>query len=357
MRVVLYRRSLGLGSGAAQLMLMQARGLRAAGVAVDIGGERGRLRLMLRSGRYVTRLSAAEAANLAASRQALVVDHDCAVRSAAVVFVHNLAAALAEYLPDAVDPAALGRDQAFFTGLPADTPIVANSALVRAGLEKHHAIPSSHTRVLHPGFDTARFTPASRERWRDPVRRSLDCPPEAPLIGLITSGFFVKRGIGLFLEAAERILSSHRDARFVLVGSRRLPSEIENHALLRSGALAWLPKGRRPEKFFAALDVMLYPAVYEEYGMVVAEAQAMGVPVVVSPRVGAAETLPDAYRNWGLPEVDAGSFAAKCLELLDDRMLAESLSAAALATIQNFSDGRYATASADLIVAQKERLK
>ena len=56
MTVLLYRPSLDFTSGAGQLMHMQLRALRAAGVRAEIGCERGALRFLLRSGTAARRL-------------------------------------------------------------------------------------------------------------------------------------------------------------------------------------------------------------------------------------------------------------------------------------------------------------
>jgi glycosyltransferase involved in cell wall biosynthesis len=136
-----------------------------------------------------------------------------------------------------------------------------------------------------------------------------------------------------------------------------LPPAAAGHPLVREGTLVYRPKTRSPERHFAALDVFLYPAVFEEFGIVVTEAQAMGIPVVVSDRVGAAETLPREYLDWGLPGHDPASFAAKCLELLNDPGLATRLAGAASASVGAWRGETYAAATAATILAQKRRLR
>ncbi len=67
--------------------------------------------------------------------------------------------------------------------------------------------------------------------------------------------------------------------------------------------------------------------------MVVAEAQAMGVPVVTSRLVGASECLPAQYAPWIVERPEAAAMAAKALTLLADAELRRGLAAAAAATI------------------------
>jgi glycosyltransferase involved in cell wall biosynthesis len=80
--------------------------------------------------------------------------------------------------------------------------------------------------------------------------------------------------------------------------------------------LLYRPKGKAPERWFAALDLFVYPAMFEEFGMVVVEAQAIGLPIVTSRVVGAAECLAPVYDRWLSERPDAAEFAARSLALL-----------------------------------------
>jgi UDP-glucose:(heptosyl)LPS alpha-1,3-glucosyltransferase len=94
----------------------------------------------------------------------------------------------------------------------------------------------------------------------------------------------------------------------------------------------------------------LYPALWEEYGMVVAEAQAMGVPILTSRRVGAAEGLPALYAPWLSDAPSADAFAERALELIVDPAAGGRLAAAGLESIARFSDARYGALSAATIL-------
>jgi glycosyltransferase involved in cell wall biosynthesis len=365
--VVLYRPSLSLTSGAGQLIRMQAEGLRAAGQRVRIACRRGGLRFFLRSGLRAGRVSAERLASLAASAEHVVVDHGPELPAADLVFVHNLMMEALRHLdrPDWREQAA--QEARVFGALAPDVPIVANSELVKRAIVAHFRVDAARVRVLYPGFDARRFNIANRARLRAGARAELGVEDDAPLIGFVTSGDFDKRGLDIFLASAERIAAVRPDARFLVVGSKRLPewatAKWGQSPFSRKRALTpflplleYRPKSRRPERWLAALDVFLYPARFEEFGMVVAEAMASGVPVLTSRRVGAAECLPDEYATWLLEAPDASAFAEKALALFADDRARRELAALGVESAAALRRERYVSATVDLI-AQRARRK
>jgi glycosyltransferase involved in cell wall biosynthesis len=353
--ILLYRPSLDFTSGAGQLLQMQLLGLLGAGESAEIGCAHGALKFWLRSGTRARRISLAGLR--AASRQRFVVDHGLCIPNAAVVFVHNLAIEASTIAQRADWTAQAEAERNFFAKLRPDALIVTNSRLVADAVRAHFEVAAERVLVRHPGFHAARFNPSRAAQLRGAARRELGIAADAPLVGLITSGDFEKRGLDVFIASAERIAAARPDARFLVVGSKSPPAALRGHALAANGRLLHRPKGRRPERWFAALDLFLYPARFEEFGMVVLEAQAVGLPIVTSRRVGAAECLPPAYEGWIADRPDAVELAGRVLALLADRSAWAALSAAGSANAPRYDDRAYAASSAEAILSQKRRLR
>lgn len=351
MTVVLYRPSLDARSGAGQLLEMQWRALQAAGVPAVIACERGALRFWLRTGVRARRRSLSGLEALRAGG-AQLVDHGMSVPTADLVFVHNLATEVARHVPHAVSAPAMERERAFFSALRGDAVVVANSQLVAAALHSQFGLARERVHVLYPGYRADRFSQPRAAALRAGARSALAVASSTPLVGLVTSGDFAKRGLDLFLDCAARVADARPDARFLVVGSKELPKAARSHALVRRGLVLYRRKNRQPERWFAALDLFLYTARFEEYGMVVAEAQAMGVPVVTSRLVGAAECLPRAYEPWLVERPDPVALATRALELLGDEALRAELVAAAAASIVAFDDRAYGEGTRALLAAR-----
>ncbi len=331
-------------------MRAQARGLRIAGLNVEVLCRRGRFKYLLSTGSLPKRASAAAMELLGASARCVTVDHGMYVTSADIVFVHNLLRDAAHYLRYKDWTAQVSAEERYFTGLNQGALIIANSDLVRNALIREYSLAPSRIRVLHPGFRSTRFNRTTAQSLRLHARRSLRLPDSTPLVGFVTSGDFQKRGLDIFLESADRIAVAVPAARFLVVGSKRLPPRAASHPLVRTGRVLYRPKSMRPDPWFAALDVFLYPARYEEFGLVVSEALAMGLPVLASRRVGATECFPPAYVPWILDAPDAARFAELTLALLEAPAQRAQLGAAGAEAVAAFDDQRYVRETVALIL-------
>lgn len=354
--VVLYRPSLDARSGAGQLLAAQWHGLVAAGTVTWLAGERGALKFWWRTGVRARRCSL-ERARAWQARGALLVDHGLCLPGADLAFVHNLASEVQRHLPGVDLEAVVAREREYFARLVPHAVVVANSRLVAGAIERHFGLPGERIAVLHPGYAAARFTLARAAELRAAARAQLGVAPQTPLVGLVTSGDFTKRGLDLFLECARLVLGERPDARFLVVGSKALPEAARTHALVDRGFVHHRPKGATPERWLAALDLFLYPARFEEYGLVLAEAQALGVPVLTTRVVGASECLPESYGPWVLERPDPALLAAKALALLRDEALRGELAMAAAHSVRAFDDAAYARGALALVDAQKRRLR
>jgi glycosyltransferase involved in cell wall biosynthesis len=351
-RVLLYRPSLDLRSGAGRLMLAQLRGLRAAGIPAQLACERGALRFWLRTGVRVPRLTRSAVARFRARDDCMIVDHGLCIPDADVVFVHNLATEARRYVERA-DWAAAARDEAAYFGeLAPAARVVANSRLVKDALMRHFGLPEERIVVQHPGFRAERFAPERRPKLRAAARRALRLDEQTPLLGFVTSGDFEKRGLDVFLASAERVSAVRPDARYLVVGSKRLPDAWRAHPLVAQGAVHYRPKGARPDLWCAALDVFLYAARFEEFGLVVAEAQALGVPVLTSRRVGAAECLAPSYGRWLADGPDPDELAARALQLLKDPDERMALGRAGAEHARSLDEHAYVQATLALLRSQ-----
>lgn len=351
MKVLLYRRRLDVRSGAGQLVRMQANGLRSAGVKVHIACQRGSLKFFLRTGWPVRPLSQSGVQALNGLSNHVVVDHEMQLPRADLVFVHSLESELDQTRDGWSEKVA--REAAFFKALTPTTPIVANSQLIRAALIMHFEIDAERILVHYPGFQSGKFEASETATLRRTARRTLKLDDCTPLVGFVTSGDFHTRGLDTFLSSAEQIAQIRPDVNFLVVGSKRLPDWAAAHPLAAAGRVHYRPKSGKPELWLAALDIFLYAARFEAFGMVISEAQALGIPVLTSRRVGASECLPSDYAPWLIEKPDSNEFAANVLTLLADKSARRRLISAGIERAGAFDQHHYVRETIATIMDQK----
>ncbi len=170
---------------------------------------------------------------------------------------------------------------------------LARQTYVEAGVppEKVHAVPL--------GADLELFSP-------DPLGKTgEDC------VFLFSGAAIHRKGFDLLLAAFDRVRTGAPRSRLRLAGSRgdsshllegRSGEGIEILGALSQPALA--AELRRA-------DVLVLPSRNDSYGMVVAEALASGLPVLVSEMVGAKELVAEGRSGWIVPVGDAAALAAR----------------------------------------------
>lgn len=178
--------------------------------------------------------------------------------------------------------------------------------------------------------------------------RSLENPMEKPFF-LTINRFIPKKNILNLIEAYSAY-SKKAGANawdLVLCGDGRLRPQIEQRiAELNLQDRVHLPGFLQQDQllpYFAHAECFVHASLQEQWGLVVNEAMAAGLPVLVSERCG-------CYGDLIVEGVNGFGFDPECVEQLTDRLLKissefvdrQAMGEAAFAHIQNFSPDRFA---------------
>jgi glycosyltransferase involved in cell wall biosynthesis len=178
--------------------------------------------------------------------------------------------------------------------------------------------------------DTAAFAPVG-DRARARQDLGLD---RFSFVACIVGSVTEHKGHRLFLEMARRILQKHPAAGFLVVGEDvenggRYRHEMERYAaslgIEKSVVFYGFVADEKARMLMSTSDVFVLPTREEGFGLVLAEAQACGVPVV-STRIGPTrQVVADGETGVLVPVDDVSSLTEAVMSLLADPDLRKTM--------------------------------
>ena len=135
------------------------------------------------------------------------------------------------------------------------------------------------------------------------------------------------------------MLKEAKNIRLLVVGSGSLEGEVvaaaaQNDRIYFAGRLSDTEVWRS----YLSADLLVLPSHFEPWGLVVNEAMAFGLPVIVSNRVGCLEDLvDDGNTGYVFPAGDYGELAEKIRACAIDQSRMEEMGALGLALISNWT--------------------
>jgi glycosyltransferase involved in cell wall biosynthesis len=191
-------------------------------------------------------------------------------------------------------------------------------------------VPRAKVAAVPLGVDLTLFTPSPRRRHEDKPATVLFVGGVAPRKGVIHLARAVD---ALRREGVPCVLNAYGTGDGAYL--RLLAPFIASGAMRLEG---FVPHDRLPDVYRAA-DVFAFPTLSDGFGLVVYEAMACGLPVVVSDRCGAG--IRDRVNGLVVPHGDDDALAGAIRCLLEDPRLAQALAAEGLATAREASWARY----------------
>jgi glycosyltransferase involved in cell wall biosynthesis len=193
--------------------------------------------------------------------------------------------------------------------------VIAISEFVGRHLVQRYGVPPEKVRIIHRGVDFALFDPARVSQSRVvQLARDWRLPDGAPII-MLPGRLTRWKGQLLLIDALAKL--ARFDICCLLVGSdqgrRSYRAEIEERVRLRGleGVVRMVDHCRDMPAAYMLADVVVSASTDPEaFGRVVAEAQAMGRPVVAPDHGAAPEIVLPGETGWLFPPKDVTGLAA-----------------------------------------------
>ncbi|WP_345474451.1 glycosyltransferase [Glutamicibacter ectropisis] len=208
--------------------------------------------------------------------------------------------------------------------------IIANTPVEARQLERFYDVDSKKLDVVLPGVNHRVFHPD-----QDKVRRPLGDDD----LHLVYAGRMQRlKGAHLLLEALGIARRTQPSLRITasLFGSTSGSDDYDLKSLVNEldlGDVVRFYDPLEPKKLalvFANADIVAVPSLSETFGLVAAEAQACGTPVLANAVGGLAYAVNDGKSGWLMSEPDPEIWAAKIIELAQNPEMVTSAGHGAL---------------------------
>lgn len=169
--------------------------------------------------------------------------------------------------------------------------------------------------ILDRWVDTERFHPRNRVAgfWS-----RYGVVHEESLVKFVYVGRVgVEKNLDLVAEAYRMLRAARTDTHLIIIGDGPYRAELER---LLSGiptTFTGFLEGDTLPQALASADVKLFPSTTDTWGNAPLEAQASGLPVIVSDVGGPAELMEDGVTGFKVPGHDVGALHAAMVALLD----------------------------------------
>jgi glycosyltransferase involved in cell wall biosynthesis len=198
-------------------------------------------------------------------------------------------------------------------------------------------MPAERTKVVYLGAPLDEF---ARDRSAEEIaaaRASMGIAPGTVAIGTITR-LMPSKGNQYLVEAAPKVLATNPDVRFFVVGEGELQAPLQEQARALQLGDRFVFSGfmRDVGAALSALDLVVFPSLWEGTPLTVFETLAMGKPIVATDADGLLDVLTNRKDALIVPKADAAALAGAIDYLLDNRDVAAALGAEARKTGQRY---------------------
>jgi glycosyltransferase involved in cell wall biosynthesis len=203
-------------------------------------------------------------------------------------------------------------------------------------------MPEERTKVVYLGSPLEEFARVRSPEEIAAARAALGIAPETMAVGTVTR-LMSSKGNEYLVGAVAEITARHPRVRVYIVGEGEREQELKAQArtLGLGDRVVFLGFQRDVAAVLAALDIVVFPSLWEGTPLTAFEALAAGKPIVATDADGLVDILTDRRDALVVPKRNAGALARAVCELVEQPGLAERLAAEARRTGARYDIGAF----------------
>ena len=199
--------------------------------------------------------------------------------------------------------------------------IFALSSVARDSMVKF-GVPPDKIFVNHCGVDLGQFSPGQKHDSRFRV--------------IQVGGVTLRKGVLTLLDAFAQANLPGANLWFIGGGIQSSGIESQIQALLSPGVMFYKPVPQfKLRELYTQSSVCVLASVADGFGMVVAQAMACGLPVIVTENVGAKDLVVDGVNGFIVPVGTPSAIATRLRQLYNDPELCIKMGKAARLTVES----------------------
>ncbi len=218
-------------------------------------------------------------------------------------------------------------------------------------MARYPFIERDKVKVIINGIDTAMFRPADGRRQINDIKRRFGIPIKTRVIGTVGRLEAVK-DYPMLLSAMSLLLGDEkRDVCLVFIGEGSQLDDLKQRAVSQGIAdrVVFLGLQHHLENILPMLDIFALSSISEGTSIALLEAQACGIPAVVTDVGGNGSIIAHGQNGFLCPSKDPEKMAELFAAVLDDGKVSRSLKKNAVANVE----ARY---KLETMVAQYQQL-
>jgi glycosyltransferase involved in cell wall biosynthesis len=213
-------------------------------------------------------------------------------------------------------------------------------------------VPADAVFVVANTPDVERLKKASEELSGSRERIRADLGVSGKSVVLFVGRLLPEKGLSVLFDAYGKVQAGMQDTALLVAGDGPMRGEckrrVRDDRLEDVSFLGFVSQEELPEVYVAA-DVFALPSLVEPWGVVVNEAMACGLPVLLSDRVGAsADLVEEGVNGFVVGTGDARALSEAILEVLSDENRRAEMG---MRSREIISDWDYATSARNFAAA------